>query len=183
MRTYRSDLSWNFLVASPASAGAGGFKNSVVFLFEDGDDMALGVVINKPLDKNLVEISGDEIGGELGDVEIYEGGPVSIGEMKLGAFVLDDSEVGQFHYGISPQKLLSILKSPFDVKPMAFLGYAGWGRQQLRDEIKSGLWFLSNVDMNIIFDVPPEELWRELLIREFPQIADLNEPDGNLKLN
>ena len=183
MRTYRSDLSWNFVVASPASAGLGDFKNSVIFLVEDGEDAATGVVINKPLDKNLSDISASCIDGDLGGVEVYEGGPVSIGEMKLGAFVLDDSEVGAFHYGISPQRLASLLRGPYEVKPMAFLGYVGWGRQQLRDELKAGCWFLSNVDTNIIFDVPPEDLWRELLMREFPSIADLDGPGGKMKWN
>ena len=181
MRTFNNDLSWNFVVSSPLMT-AGEFRNSVIFLVEDNPDFALGVIINRPLDKEISELAELNIGTDLEQVEVYEGGPVGINELKLASFILDDTEVGSFNYGISPQKLNSILKSPYEIKPMAFLGYVCWEHKQLRDEIKDGLWFLSNVDMNLVFDVPPEDLWRELLIREFPAIADIP-PQSNAKSN
>lgn len=181
MRTFHSDLSWKFLVASPTMTSED-FKNSVIFLIEDSLDATVGVIINRPMDKGIIEFP--ELGlDELNDVEVFEGGPVGINELKLASFVLDDTEVGSFHYAISPQKLMSIIRSPYEIRPRAFLGYACWGRQQLRDELDAGMWFLSNINMNLIFDIPPEELWRELLIREFPAIAEIEPPNGNFKAN
>ncbi len=182
MRTFHNDLSWKFVVASPTMI-APEFKNSVIFLIDDAPDAAVGVIINRPMDRAISEFPELSFGTELSDVEVFEGGPVGINELKLSSFILDDTEVGAFHYAISPQKLLSIIKSPFEIRPRAFLGYTCWGRQQLRDEINAGMWFLSNVDMNIIFDVPPEDLWRELLLREFPAIAEIDPPCGNFKSN
>ena len=182
MRTFHSDLSWNFLIASPV-ANSTTFKKSVIFLFEDNAEVAMGVIINRPLNKCIAELSDITPNGNLGSIDVYEGGPVGINELKIGMFVLNDTEVGSFHYGITPQKLDILSKSPYDIKPMAFLGCACWGRQQLRDEIKSGVWITSNVDMNIIFEIPPEELWRTLLTREYPTLADIEKPDGNFKSN
>ncbi len=182
MRTFHSDLSWNFLVSSPAST-AYEFKSTVVFLVEDGPETSYGVIINRPLDKCISEFYDAVADPDLGAVEVYEGGPVGITELKLGAFCMGEAEVGKFHFGVSPQRLLQIIRGRFECKPMAFLGYTGWSRQQLRDEINAGYWFLSNVDMNIIFDVPPEDLWRELLIREYPAIAKIEPPDSNVKAN
>lgn len=182
MRTFNSDLSWNFLVASPSST-AQEFRNAVIFLVEDGPENALGVIINRPLDKCVSDFSDALTDPELSSIEVYEGGPVGLTELKFGAFCMGEAEVGAFHFGVPPQRILEIMKGRFENKPMAFIGYAGWTRRQLRDEINAGYWFLSNVDMNIIFDVPPEDLWRELLIREFPAIANVENPDGNIKAN
>ncbi len=182
MRTFHSDLSWKFVVAAPTMP-ANEFKKSVIFLLEDSPDVALGVIINRPMDRDVGEIPELAFAPELGEIEIFEGGPVGSNELKLASFVLDSTEVGAFHYAVSPQKLLSIIKSPYEIRPRAFLGYTCWSRQQLRDEIEAGMWFLSNVDMNIIFDVPPEELWRELLLREYPAIAEIDPPCGNFKAN
>ena len=181
MKTFNNDLSWNFVVSSP-TASIEEFRNSVIFLVEDNPDFALGVIINRPLDKEISEFTELNLEGELAQIEVYEGGPVGINELKLASFILNDTEVGSFHYGIPPHRLNAIMKSPYEIKPMAFLGYVCWEHAQLRDELKQGLWFLSNVDMNIIFDVPPEDLWRELFIREFPAIADIPY-NNNLKSN
>ena len=182
MRTFHSDLSWNLVVASPSET-LGEFKESVIFLLEDNLDGALGVVINRPLDKAVADFSDIAPDSELGTLDVYEGGPVGMHELKIAAFVLGDCEVGSFRYGISPRELENLEKSSYDVKPMAFLGCVRWGREQLREELKSGYWFLSNVDMNLIFDTPPEELWEELMLREFPTVSELDSPDGNFKSN
>ncbi len=182
MRTFESDLSWLFLCASPTS-NTGEFNNSVIFLIEDSPDGSVGVIINRPLDKDIAEIPEFSDDPRLNNIEVYAGGPVAMNELKLGAFILNDTSVGSFHYGISPQKLLSIIDGPYETKPMAFLGCVCWDYKQLRDEINAGLWFTSNVDMETIFDVPPEELWRELLVREYPALSDLPSPEGNVKSN
>ena len=181
MRTYHSDLSWNFIVSSP-TCQSGDFRNSVIFLIEDTPEKSLGVIINRPLDKEISDFTELNFDSEVGQVEVFDGGPVGINELKLASFVLNDTEVGSFQYGLPPNRLESIIKSPYVVKPMAFLGYVCWDYKQFRDEINNGYWFLSNVDMNIIFETNPEDLWRELLIREFPAIADINQ-NNNLKSN
>ncbi len=180
MRTFYNDLSWNFLVASPTITN-GDFRNSVIFLIEDDPDGSVGVIINRPLDKEISELTDLNLNCNI-PVDIYDGGPVGINQLKLASFILNDFEVGSFDYGISPERLNEIVKSPYISKPMAFLGYTCWEYKQLREEINNGYWFLSNVDMNIIFKTNPEDLWRELLIREFPAIADINH-SHNLKSN
>ena len=80
MRTFHSDLSWNFLVSSPAST-AYEFKSTVVFLVEDGPETSYGVIINRPLDKCISEFSDAVTDPDLGAVEVYEGGPVGITEL------------------------------------------------------------------------------------------------------
>ena len=70
MRTFNNDLSWNFVVSSPLMT-AGEFRNSVIFLVEDNPDFALGVIINRPLDKEISELAELNIGTDLEQVEVY----------------------------------------------------------------------------------------------------------------
>ena len=39
------------------------------------------------------------------------------------------------------------------------LGYAGWEKKQLDEEIKNGDWLVSPVDFNFIFKVSDEKKW------------------------
>ena len=39
------------------------------------------------------------------------------------------------------------------------LGYAGWDRGQLEDEIRANVWLSAPVDLNLIFDLPFESRW------------------------
>jgi putative transcriptional regulator len=39
------------------------------------------------------------------------------------------------------------------------LGYAGWGRGQLEDEIRANVWLNAPVDLSLIFDLPFESRW------------------------
>ncbi len=43
------------------------------------------------------------------------------------------------------------------------LGYAGWDRQQLEDEMKQGAWLTAPLEACYIFDVHLESLWKRLL--------------------
>jgi putative transcriptional regulator len=47
-----------------------------------------------------------------------------------------------------------------------FVGYSGWGKKQLKDELKQNSWVIANPpDLSIIFDVEPQDLWKEILHR------------------
>lgn len=43
------------------------------------------------------------------------------------------------------------------------LGYAGWGPGQLAQEMTRGSWLHADVDLGILFDAPPEEMWERAL--------------------
>ncbi len=45
------------------------------------------------------------------------------------------------------------------------------------------LWIVSNADIGLIFGIPPEDIWRELLIRARPAFACLQKPKSGASLN
>ena len=47
-----------------------------------------------------------------------------------------------------------------------FLGYSGWEKEQLSNELSSNSWFISENDFENIFSSENESLWRNKLIQK-----------------
>jgi putative transcriptional regulator len=44
-----------------------------------------------------------------------------------------------------------------------FAGYAGWAPGQLDDELRRESWLIHPATLDLVFQVPPDELWRQVL--------------------
>ena len=44
-----------------------------------------------------------------------------------------------------------------------FSGYAGWSPSQLDDEVSKGAWLIHPASKELIFDHPPQSLWRDIM--------------------
>ena len=64
-----------------------------------------------------------------------------------------------------------------------FLGYSGWGEEQLKDELTSHSWLISRINPNEIFDTAVDMLWKktlqemgkdQALLATFPEDPSLN---------
>ena len=53
----------------------------------------------------------------------------------------------------------------------AYLGYAGWGPDQLDSEVKIGSWFIFRADASMVFDPSPDSVWSRLINRTELRIA------------
>ncbi len=176
------DKSWSFLIASPSHSGDF-FEESVILLLQDSEDGAFGIALNKPSGKHLGDIS-DEFEG-LEEIEIFSGGPVN--ETAIGIAVCaknnTDELGGKFVFGAAPKDAIAELSKDPDARAAAFMGYCGWGAGQLKKEIEEGAWIVMNADMELVFDTPPEFLWRELVLREMPEFDALPPPETSPDLN
>ena len=45
-----------------------------------------------------------------------------------------------------------------------FAGYSGWGAGQLEDEMKRNSWLTHSASIEHVFAIPPEQLWREVML-------------------
>ena len=43
------------------------------------------------------------------------------------------------------------------------VGYSGWGPGQLESELDASAWLLSDVDRDLIFNTPPDEMWEKAI--------------------
>ena len=184
MRNFYNDISWSFLISSPSHTGDF-FEEAVILLLEDNEDGAFGIAINKPRGKKLGEISEDFESTPLEDVEVMDGGPVESGTITLAVCSCEGKCEcgGTFAFGTSPKNAIEEISNNPDAKVAAFAGYSGWGPNQLKTEISEGEWLVSNADIGLIFDIPPEDIWRELLIRERPAFVCLQKPKSDASLN
>jgi putative transcriptional regulator len=58
----------------------------------------------------------------------------------------------------SPDRLRVIASSP-PRNVRLLLGYSGWGPGQLAVEMARGAWLHTEIDENLVFGTPPDEMW------------------------
>lgn len=149
------------LIASPQMHDAF-FEKALVLLWHHDENGAIGVVVNKPLDRPLPEVLELPEPMELsaydrtlvswgGPVETHHGTVVAIAEV-------DDEEGWNLPGGLavtrSQDALVRLLRDRAEL--MLYLGYAGWGPEQLDTEIERGSWLVTDVDPDLVLRLPAE---------------------------
>lgn len=165
------------LVATPELLDPN-FQRAVVLLLDVDQNGALGVVLNRP---SVVPV-GEILTGWSGMVAqpdvLFQGGPVST-DSALAVATLPpghpDDPVGfRRLYGETgildldaPTELFSSVLAGMRI----FAGYAGWGSEQLADEIEEGAWYVVPSEPKDTFGGDPETLWQRVLRRQPGELA------------
>lgn len=137
---------------------------------------AMGVVLNRPLNKTMGDINGSFAYGPLSGVPVFVGGPVQPEQIIMVGWQSQEDGF-RLHFGIEPEKALELAVDGRTVL-RAFAGYAGWEGGQLEGEMKHHTWVVSPVVPDML-DMPPStELWRRVLGSLGPEWRLLaNEPE------
>src|SRR3954465_15871950 len=121
-----SSLTGSLLVAHPNMLDQN-FRRTVLFISaHDPEDGAIGVIINRPLDKNVADLVSETPPEDLADVPVFFGGPVGNNQLMLAAFEWHKDEglkMNQPSLETTPELSETSTKLP---SVFAFLGYAGW---------------------------------------------------------
>ncbi len=153
-----------FIVAVPHLMDPN-FHHSVVLLFEQNEQGALGVVINHESPLLLQDLCEDHDIPFTGDPEkrVRKGGPVQPEQgLVLYGDEHEDPEGRQVLEGLhvsASKGTLGRLCSLTDGRFQCYSGYAGWGPGQLEKEIGEGAWIIVPVDAGMVLDSPPGEVW------------------------
>ena len=170
-------LANQFLLAMPGMVDDQ-FAGSVVYLFEHNDRGAMGLVINRPTDLNLVALF-DKIELQLEiapllEQPVYFGGPV---QTERG-FVLHEPMIEEVYTSslsipggltmtTSKDVLEAVAKGDGPKKFILTLGYAGWSAGQLEEEIALNGWMNVPVPRDqmaeIIFDTPASQRYQRAI--------------------
>ena len=158
-------LKGHFLLAMP-SLDAGLFAKSITYLIEHGEEGAMGLIINRPLDLAISEVFDQlEIKSSASSncIPIMAGGPV---QMDQG-FVLHRDKVSNWEACIevsdevllttSQDILFSIAEDQGPKETLIALGYAGWSPGQLEEELAKNSWLTMPADSDIIFSTPYDQ--------------------------
>src|SRR5947209_13874720 len=80
------NLTGSLLIAHPNMLDPN-FRRAVLFISaHDPDDGAIGVIINRPLDKSVGDLVSETPPEDLADVPVFFGGPVGNNQLMLAAF-------------------------------------------------------------------------------------------------
>lgn len=154
------------------------FDRTVILLSLHNEEGAMGVVLNRPMDKTLGDLGSELAHGTLADVPLFHGGPVSPEQLILVAWETDVSAGNvKLYFGIDPEKLIE-LREERDVDVRGFLGYSGWSAGQLENEMKRESWIVAPVSAELVGDLQGQELWRAVVGNLSPRWKLLaGEPD------
>lgn len=164
------------LVASPQLVDPN-FADTVVLLLEADENGALGVVINRP---SMVQV--DEVLAPWRDVVadpgvLFRGGPVATdGALAVARLADPEVEPVGFRSAFADVGLVD-LDSPPELldgglaEMRIFAGYAGWGSDQLADEIAEGSWYVVPGIASDLFREDLTTLRRDVLRRQPGELA------------
>jgi putative transcriptional regulator len=144
------------------------FERTVILLCKHDEEGSFGFVLNRKSNVSLEELMKDAEGIE---VPVYIGGPV---EQNTLHFVhkdetLADAELvnDSFYWGGDFDLLLRWLQDKIIDKDSVrfFMGYSGWGKGQLMDEIKENSWIVIEPKSNeLIFTAGgSDDMWKKIL--------------------
>jgi len=146
------------------------FHRSVVVLLEQGDGGALGVIVNRDTNLLLTDLCKDHAIDYAGDPHkcVRRGGPVQPeqGIVIYGAEHQDPEGrpiSPALHVSASTGTLTRLCGLTGGVRFHCLSGYSGWAPGQLEREIDEGSWIVIPVDVRLILDVSPEQMWERAL--------------------
>ena len=145
------------------------FEKSVIFLCEHDEQGAMGLIINKEVNKDSISVDFSSESDQkikfadyMANNKLYIGGQVLTNKMLFlhNGDMGDKSLILNKKISISSDiiSLASIVKSS-NVKHKLFLGHASWSQGQLEREIENGDWLLQKATPNLIFENEAERIW------------------------
>ncbi len=134
-------LAGSLLVAHPNMLDPN-FRRSVLFISaHDATDGALGVILNRPLDKHVSDLVSETPPEGLEDVPVFLGGPVGKNQLMFAAFEWETNVGLKLSHNVGINEATELAGGdPGAVR--AFVGYAGWSAGQLEAEMKQKAWIL-----------------------------------------
>jgi len=143
------------------------FKRSVVFITEHNNEGSVGFILNKPVELKVQDVIQNF---PLIDAGISIGGPVNTNTLHyvhtVGESVPNSIKVlDNIYWGGDFDTLKQFISegriSKYQVR--FFLGYSGWGSQQLENELKDNAWLVAEINPGLIMKGQDAGFWNQIL--------------------
>ena len=157
----------HLLIAMPSLDGSF-FERTVIYVCEHDEKGAMGIVINRPIGLSvealLEQMDLDGQANLSDDAQVLIGGPV----LPDRGFVLHSPEkvwtnseaVSDYCTLTTSRDILNAIGSadaPSQFK--VALGYSGWSKDQLEQELVDNTWLTLKASSELVFDLDYEQLW------------------------
>ncbi len=155
-------LAGSLLVAHPNMLDPN-FRRAVLFISShDPAEGAMGVIVNRPLDKQVADLVSDVPPDGLQDVPVFLGGPVGKNQLMFAAFEWEATEALRLNHNVNVEEAHDrVDKDPTSIR--AFVGYAGWSAGQLEAEMEENAWILQKPTRLALTPERLPRLWFEIM--------------------
>ncbi len=143
------------------------FNRTVVLVCQHDEQGAFGLVLNRPSENKVEDVIESTLPPRLEPLPLYVGGPVqanALSYLHTDVFVPHANVLPNLNLGHSLEGLVELGESYSTTqKVRVFAGYAGWSPGQLEDEMKRQSWLTHPASLELVFETPPQELWRIIM--------------------
>ncbi len=140
---------------------------TVVFMCRHSDEGSFGFVLNKAVEQTLDLLITGLDGTE---VPVYYGGPVQTDTVhyihQYPDLIPDCYKISdEIYWGGDFETVKTLLNSNKieNDKIKFFVGYSGWEKGQLAEELAEKSWLTATTTRNLVFNTAPEDVWKESL--------------------
>ena len=144
------------------------FTRSVILLCEHNTDGSFGFILNNTLDLKLHEFTN---GFPETETTVGYGGPVDRNQLFFLHQCPDLSDsieiVKGIYIGGNFNELLECIEKGTvnESEVRFFIGYTGWGPEQLASEIEEKTWIVTDIPEQItVMNTDDDRLWKEILL-------------------
>lgn len=175
------------LIAEPSILSDISFNRSVILLAEHNDEGSIGFILNKPLSYTINDLL-PEINANF---EIYNGGPVEQDNLyfihTIPDVIPNSVEISNgIYWGGDFETTKEAINDGKVSKDNIrfFLGYSGWGVNQLEMELHENAWIVSeNTLKNKLLSKASNLFWKEKIIEQGGEYVLFSNAPENPTLN
>lgn len=161
----------HLLVAHPQMADPYFQKAVVLITIYSPEAGAIGVILNRPLEAKLEQLSDQFENSVLSDVPVYSGGPLDDDVVVVAALQWEEETRScKIVFGLGPDRADDLLGKHSGLKMKGFLGHSGWESGQLEGEVDYNDWLVLPLSQDFIEEIDdPDQLWVRLLGKVSPE--------------
>jgi putative transcriptional regulator len=178
------------LVATP-QLGDPHFRRTVVYLVAHGSEGTIGVILNRPSETAVHNILPAWAGHASRPPAVYAGGPVQTSAAMCLAVLRPGLEAAG--RPSMARVTESVVLVDLDAEPdtvtadltglRIYAGHAGWGAEQLVNEVEEGAWYVLPGLPDDVLAGPRTDLWFRVLRRQPMPLALAAYHPGDLSRN
>ncbi|TVZ57234.1 putative transcriptional regulator [Lutibacter sp. Hel_I_33_5] len=174
------------LIAEPSILNDSSFNRSIILLTEHTNKSAVGFILNRPLNYTIKDVL-PEIDC---DFTVYQGGPVEQDNLyfihKIPHLITNSTEVKKGIYWGGNFDVLNELLNTKQIKNTDirfFLGYSGWSTTQLKQELNTNSWFVTENDFDNILSEDNDTIWKNKLLQKGGEYKIWANAPSDIQLN
>jgi putative transcriptional regulator len=168
MREFPSSLglTGSLLIAHPNLLDPNFRRSVLIISASDPHEGSFGLILNRVTEKTVGELLPGHDLGELADLPVFVGGPVSPDQLTFAAFVWEEEALRiRTHLMLDEAREL-MAEGGGEVR--AFLGYAGWSKGQLEAELEQKAWLVQRPDQEVLDIEKCLDLWPAIMRDQGP---------------